>query len=188
VDRRRLLILGTVVVAGVGLVALGRPGGGDPEPPADPRSRAAPAPAVVPAAPTPAAPTPAAPTPAGPTPAAATAVPEIEDGGVAGTEALDPAALPAALAAAERFAALWAAPDPDWPAPLAGLATPELAAALAGADPPPPVGGLTGAGQVYLDAPEWARIGVPAVRGTVVLDVVAIDGRWLVSAVDWRPA
>jgi hypothetical protein len=112
----------------------------------------------------------------------------VVDGGVAGAESLDPAELPAALRAAERFAADWAEPGADWHDRVSTLATPELAAALAGADPPRPAPELTGAGQVFYDAPQWARIGVPATGGTVVLDVVAVGDRWLVSAVDWWPA
>jgi hypothetical protein len=194
VERRRLLILGAVVAAGLVLLLLGRPGAGDPEPPAASGPPATPAladPAGVPAPPAATAPATTAPAttgPATPAPAATGPPAAIEDGGVAGAEELEPAELPAAVAAAERFAAIWATPDPDWHARLAELATPELAAALAAADPPQPARELIGAGQVYFDAPQWARIGVPAVRGTVVLDVVAADGRWLVSAVDWWPA
>lgn len=166
-DRRRVLVLVAAVAAGAVLVVLGRPGGGDA-----PGSDAARTPQ----------PTPTVPVPSQP------AVPAIVDGGVAGAERLDPAQVPEALAAAERFAALWASPAPDWYARLAPLATPALAGALAGADPPEPARELTGAAQLYLDTPQWARIGVPAVRGTVVLDLVATGGGWLVSAVDWWPA
>jgi hypothetical protein len=107
---------------------------------------------------------------------------------VTGDETLDPAAVPDALRAAEQFAELWSTPDPQWYDRLAALATPALAEALATAEPPETARRIAGEGEVYFDAPEWARIGVPADRGTVVLDVVAVDGEWLVSAVDWWPS
>lgn len=185
-DGRRLGFLAALAGVGLVLLVLGRPGGdaGRPAdrpaaPPADPPpAQAAPAQLTPPATP------PAAP----PSSAPSTPPPVVVDGGVAGAESLDPAELPAALRAAERFAADWAEPGADWHDRVSTLATPELAAALAGADPPRPAPELTGAGQVFYDAPQWARIGVPATGGTVVLDVVAVGDRWLVSAVDWWPA
>jgi hypothetical protein len=186
VDGRRLGFLAALAGVGLVLLVLGRPGGdaGRPEdrpaaPPADPPpAQAAPAQLTPPATPPAALPSSAPSTPP----------PVVVDGGVAGAESLDPAELPAALRAAERFAADWAEPGADWHDRVSTLATPELAAALAGADPPRPAPELTGAGQVFYDAPQWARIGVPATGGTVVLDVVAVGDRWLVSAVDWWPA
>ncbi|MPZ27294.1 MAG: hypothetical protein GEV12_13010 [Micromonosporaceae bacterium] len=166
-DRRRLLLVVAAVGAGAVLVVLARPGGSQDGAPDQAR-----APAGAPSW---------APAPASPAPA-------IEDGSVTGAEALDPAELPEALRAAERFAARWSTPDPDWPDRVTELATPALAAELAGTDPPRPAREIVGPGQLYLDAPRWARIGVPADGGTVVLDVVAVDGGWLVSAVDWWPA
>jgi pyruvate/2-oxoglutarate dehydrogenase complex dihydrolipoamide acyltransferase (E2) component len=186
VDGRRLGFLAALAGVGLVLLVLGRPGG-DAGRPAD-------RPAAPPADPTPAQAAPAQLTPPATPPAAApasapsTPPPVVVDGGVAGAESLDPAELPAALRAAERFAADWAEPGADWHDLVSTLATPELAAALAGADPPRPAPELTGAGQVFYDAPQWARIGVPATGGTVVLDVVAVGDRWLVSAVDWWPA
>jgi pyruvate/2-oxoglutarate dehydrogenase complex dihydrolipoamide acyltransferase (E2) component len=186
VDGRRLGFLAALAGVGLVLLVLGRPGG-DAGRPAD-------RPAATPADPPPAQATPAQLTPPATPPAAppssapSTPPPVVVDGGVAGAESLDPAELPAALRAAERFAADWAEPGADWHDRVSTLATPELAAALAGADPPRPAPELTGAGQVFYDAPQWARIGVPATGGTVVLDVVAVGDRWLVSAVDWWPA
>ena len=185
-DGRRLGFLAALAGVGLVLLVLGRPGG-DAGRPAD-------RPAAPPADPPPAQATPAQLTPPATPPAAppssapSTPPPVVVDGGVAGAESLDPAELPAALRAAERFAADWAEPGADWHDRVSTLATPELAAALAGADPPRPAPELTGAGQVFYDAPQWARIGVPATGGTVVLDVVAVGDRWLVSAVDWWPA
>lgn len=114
------------------------------------------------------------------------AEPPHEPSGVTGEQALDPAAAPAALRAAEQFAAIWCTPDPRWYDRLAELATPALAEALAAAEPPATARRIVGGAEVYFGEPEWARIGVPAEAGTVVLDVVAVDGAWLVSAVDWR--
>jgi len=183
VARRRGFLLAGAVGAGVVLLVLGRPGG-DPAGPAGPDGGPAADPPPAAGVAAPAVPAPgSAPGPASPSP-----VPSVQDGGVAGAETLDPARRPAALRAAEAFAAAWAAPDPGWHARLAGLTTPELAAALARADPPQPAPELTGTGQLHYGAPRWARIGVPAVRGTVVLDLVEVDGRWLVSAIDWWPA
>jgi hypothetical protein len=194
-DRRGLLLLAAALAAGVLLLLLGRPGGGDQTGSVPPAATVPPAP---PAAAPPAARPPAAEVTASALPAPSessedTPAPEVEppdrESGVVGEETLDSAAAGDAVAVAERFAAAWSTPDPDWHDRLAELATPALAASLAGADPPQPAREITGAGEVYFeDGPEWARIGVPAQRGTVVLDVVAVDGRWLVSAVDWWPA
>lgn len=183
-DRRRLLLVVAAVGAGAVLVVLGQPGSEDGagSPEGAPSQEGAPDQAGTPAG-----------VPSAGAPATTTAQPPIEDGPATGTEALDPAERPAALRAAERFAARWSTPDPDWHDRVAELATPTLAAELAGADPPRPAPALTGPGQLYLDAPEWARIGVPAEGGTLVLDVIATGGGpdgggWLVSAVDWWPA
>jgi hypothetical protein len=200
-DRRGLLLLAAALAAGVVLLLLGRPGGDDDQSGSEPPA------ATVPPAPPVAAP-PAAEVPASEPPATSGAsddppAPAVEppdrESGVVGEETLDPAAADDAMAVAERFAAIWVGEEPangeesisdsGWHDRLAGLATPALAASLAGADPPQPAREITGAGEVYFDdGPEWARIGVPAQRGTVVLDVVAVDGEWLVSAVDWWPA
>jgi hypothetical protein len=194
VDGRRLVILAAAVVAGLVLLVLARPDG-QPEPDPPPGPAAAPDHAHPPApAPVPAGSAPAVdPSRTGdpersgsPSPAP---VPEVDDGGVVGGETLAADQRQAALRAAERFAQAWASPEPDWHGRLAGLATPELADALAAADPPRPVPELTGTGQLYsYDGPQWARIGVPASRGTLVLDVISVAGQWLVSAVDWWPA
>jgi hypothetical protein len=145
------------------------------------------APATPPPGATPSDPPAGSPPPARETSAPPAVEPPDRESGVAGDEALDPAAAAAAVAVAEEFAAIWSTPDPRWHDRLTELATPSLAASLAGADPPEPAPEIAGAGLVYFDAPEWARIGVPAQRGTVVLDVVLTGGEWLVSAVDWWP-
>jgi hypothetical protein len=195
-DRRGLLLLAAALAAGVVLLLLGRPGGDDRTGSEPPAASVAPAPpaAAPPAAEAPASELPPTSEATDDTPAPAVEPPDRESG-VVGEEKLDPAAAGDAVAVAEQFAAIWAGgregstPDLDWHDRLAELATPALAASLAGADPPQPAREVTGAGEVYFeDGPEWARIGVPAQRGTVVLDVVAVDGGWLVSAVDWWPA
>ena len=193
-DGRRLVILAAAAAAGLVLLVLARPGGQpepEPHPPHGPApdQAHAPAPAPVPAGSAPA----VDPSRTGdpersgsPSPAP---VPEVDDGGVVGGETLAADQRQAAVRAAERFARAWASPEPDWHDRLAGLTTPELADALAAADPPRPVPEFTGTGQLYsYDGPQWARVGVPAARGTLVLDVIAVDGQWLVSAVDWWPA
>jgi hypothetical protein len=190
-DRRGLLLLAAALAAGVVLLLLGRPGGDDRTGSEPPAATVAPVPpAAAPPAEVPASdpPTIEASETNEASPAPAVEPPDRESG-VVGEEKLDSAAAQDAVAVAERFAAVWATPDPDWHDRLAELATPALAASLAGADPPQPAREITGDGEVYFeDGPEWARIGVPAQRGTVVLDVVAVDGGWLVSAVDWWPA
>jgi hypothetical protein len=172
--RRRFWVI-VAVAAGAALLVFGRPGAGADEPGREPeqpdRAVDLPATSIGPAVPTP------VPEPVEP----------HEPHGVVGDEALDPAAVAGARQAAGQFAGIWVAGDSRWYDRLAGLATPALAASLADAEPPAP-GEVTGDPEVYFDAPEWARIGVPTDRGTVVLDVVVVDGLWLVSAVDWRPS
>jgi hypothetical protein len=187
VDRRRVFWVTVAVVAGAALVMLNRPGGEADEPASDVSGGSTPA-----GQPAPPAAATRPPDTAVPTVAATSAPPEMEPpyepSGVTEEETLDPAALAGAVEAAEQFAAIWSTPDTQWYERLAGLATPALAEALASAEPPATARRITGDGQVFFDAPEWARIGVPADAGTVVLDVVIVDGKWLVSAVDWRPS
>jgi hypothetical protein len=159
-------------------------GGDDPEPAgeageASPAESPAEAPASAGATPA-ASPLPAGSPSTGPSPAP----PPPEDGEVTAEEALDSAAVPGAVLAAERFVQEWSTPDSKWPARLAGLATRELVASLV---PPDPYQ-VSGPGFVLFDAPEWARIGVPADGGTIVLDLTMVDGEWLVSALDWWPS
>jgi hypothetical protein len=184
VDRRRLFWVIAAVLAVVVLVLLNRPGGEGGEPPAAGGRSSTPAGQPAPAA---AATHPAdtgVPTSSPPP----EAEPPHEPSGVTDEETLDPAAVPGALRAAEQFAELWSTPDRQWYDRLAGLATPALAEALATAEPPAAAHRIVGDGEMYFDAPEWARIGVPAEHGTVVLAVVVVDGEWLVSAVDWSPS
>jgi hypothetical protein len=167
VNRRRRFWVIVAVVVGAALVVLGRPDG-------DAESGLPEQRPVVPVSPSPTTFRPEAP---------------HEASGVVGDEELDPSAAAGARQAAEQFAEIWAAPDPRWYDRLAGLATPVLAASLADAEPPPEPGyRITGDAEVHFGAPEWARVGVPTAGGVVVLDVVVVDGHWLVSAVDWRPS
>lgn len=154
------------------------PGQAPPAPPARDRSSPATSPQASPAASPPGSPSSAAPEPQ----------PPHDHSGTTQSETLDPAAARQVVAVADQFATIWADPAPDWSRRLADLSTPALAASLAGADPPQPAPRISGAAQVLFEAPAWARVAVPADRGTVVLDVVAVGDRWLVSAVDWRPA
>lgn len=152
------------------------PGQAPPAPPARDRSSPATSPQSSPAA-----------SPPG-SPSSAVPQPPHDHSGTTQSETLDPAAARQVVAVADQFATIWADPAPDWSRRLADLSTPALAASLAGADPPQPAPRISGAAQVLFEAPAWARVAVPADRGTVVLDVVAVGDRWLVSAVDWRPA
>jgi hypothetical protein len=189
--RRRFLV---AVAIGAGAVLLiFRPGGDDPQPAGSgqPEQPAPPA-AGAPLAPVP----PAAATssrPAVPVPTVIVTSPPAPEpphdhSGITEEETLPAAAAGEAVAAAERFAVSWSNPAPDWQARLADLTTPALAESLAGADPPQPTPEITGAGQLLFEAPAWARVGVPARRGTLVLDLVVVEGHWLVSAIDWWPA
>lgn len=190
--RRRLPFV-VVGIAAVVLLCLWRGGDDEVLPPADPPG-AGPPPAGPPAAGPPAPGPPVAPPPGSPdaSPSAtgeagAHVEQDDEEGIVTGTDSLDAAAVPAAIQAAEVFADRWSAPGPEWPDDLLELVTPDLAAALTDAAGGPPPRDLTGAGYLLLDAPQWARVGVPAHRGTIVLDVVLVDGQWLVSALAWWP-
>lgn len=95
--------------------------------------------------------------------------------------AIDPAEVPEVLAAAEGFADAWSDPQARQEA-VAGLVTANLAAALTEPIPHPP----SGPAHLLLDAPRWARVGVPAQGGTIVLDLVRVQGQWLVTALAWR--
>lgn len=192
-----MLVLAVAVAAVVTLLVLGRPGGDDPEPGAqtDPWP-AAPAPPGVgqpPAGdPPPAHPAPSAVPPTSDPPATPAApVPSVlphDESGVTGDETLSSEQAAAALAVADEFAQRWAQPHPDWYTRVAELAAPALAASLADADPPQPTPALIGPGQLLFDTPEWARVGVPAERGTLVLDLVVVGDDWRVAAVDWWSA
>jgi hypothetical protein len=115
------------------------------------------------------------------------AVPHDEVG-ESGDGTPDPALAAAATAAAERFAAEWSAPGPDWQQRLAALSTPALASALADAEPPwPPPRVVPSPAVPLLAAQQWIRIGVATDRGEVVLDLILAEGHWLVAGVDWRP-
>ncbi|QSB14909.1 hypothetical protein JQS43_00490 [Natronosporangium hydrolyticum] len=193
-----MLVLAVAVAAAVTLLVLGRPGDDDePGPGAEtgpaapgapgagwpPAEHADPPPPPPAAAPT----TPARGATAAPTAPVPTVLPHDESG-VTGDESLPAEAAAAAVAAAEQFAQRWVEPHPDWHDRVAELATPALAAALAAADPPQPPPSLTGPGQLLFDTQQWARVGVPADRGTLVLDLVVVDDQWRATAVDWWPA
>ncbi|HEY8471568.1 MAG TPA: hypothetical protein VIL37_02910 [Natronosporangium sp.] len=190
--RRQFWII-VAVIAGIGLLVLNWPDGeDDPEPGGGaPAAQQPSAPAGSPAAPAPGGATADQPAPGpGSTPTASpapAAEPPHAPSGVTEEEPLDPAAAAGAIAAAEQFAEVWATPDPRWHDRVTALTTPALAEALVDAVPPDVPRRITGDGEVYFDAPEWARIGVPTAGGTVVVDVVVVDGKWLVSAVDWWP-
>jgi hypothetical protein len=115
-------------------------------------------------------------------------VPPHDSGGVTAVEELDPAGAAAAARVAEAFAAAWSAPGPDWLGRMAAYATPSLVAALAGATPVDPAPERLEAGSLLHATPAWARVRVPSERGDLVLDLTLTGSRWLVSAVDWRPA
>lgn len=158
--RRRPLfvVLGLVAVAIVcgRCVGGGDPGAPPPEQPAEDRE----APRELPANPPP-------------------PVVEGEIDGAGG--GIDPAEVPAVLAAAEGFAHAWSDPGARREA-VTGLVTADLAAELTDPIPYPP----SGPAHLLLDAPRWARAGVPARGGTIVLDLVRVEGQWLVAALAWR--
>lgn len=100
------------------------------------------------------------------------------------------------------FAARWlntARTAGQWRAGMAELVTPELAAALADAEPETvPVGWIGSPVTVTVAADGLADVAVPVVggldeanpvrQGVVTLTLVERGGRWLVSEIDWSPA
>lgn len=114
------------------------------------------------------------------------AVPPLHDHVNAGDQPGGTGVDPQALQVAEDFAQVWSAPHGQWHARVSALTTAELSAALAGAEPVHPPPRVESAATTLAAAPEWTRVRVPTDRGDLMLDLVTRDGRWRVSAVDWR--
>jgi hypothetical protein len=127
----------------------------------------------------------------GPPPTGAAATPPApphDSSGVTAAEDLAAGQAERAMRIAEEFARRWSTPDPRWHARLRELSTPDLADALAGAEPLQPAPRFTGPGIAVFHNPDWARVVVPADRGELVLDLIrdSGDSGWLVTAVGWR--
>lgn len=92
---------------------------------------------------------------------------------------------------ARRFATAWLAHEgvsaEQWYDKLRPLATAGLAERLAGVDPAGvPAERLAGNLEVVTRSEEFVEVSVPVDAGTLRLDLVAPQGRWLVDAVDWE--
>jgi hypothetical protein len=97
---------------------------------------------------------------------------------------------PQAVAAA--FAAAWlhhtGVTATGWRAALAQYATDRLSGELAQADPQTvPADRVTGAVTLVDHATTYVEADVPTDAGTLVLSLLATDGRWRVDAIDWSP-
>lgn len=94
------------------------------------------------------------------------------------------------LTVAQKFAENWAQPDKAlkaWHDDLAPLSTVELNAELKDVDPiAVPTDQLIGEGALSFQRGELAEVTVSAVGGTLRLSLAVVNGRWLVSGVDWE--
>lgn len=112
----------------------------------------------------------------------------VDDGQA--TAAPDPADVTAARTAAMAFTAAWLnttnkTPD-QWRADLASHITPALANDLAAADPSTvPVGQIGSPITVTVGQGRLANVTIPITTGGAVTVTVVLDGRPLVSDVDW---
>ncbi|RKR89611.1 hypothetical protein BDK92_3966 [Micromonospora pisi] len=125
----------------------------------------------------------------------ATVDPTTGDDGVITTEPPPtPRTSPGAAAPEEiagRFAAAWLAHEgvsaKQWHDKLRPLSTSGLADRLSGVDPAGvPAERLTGKLEVVTRSAELVEVSVPVDAGTLRLELVAPQGRWLVDAVDWE--
>ncbi|MCW3840956.1 hypothetical protein ONA70_12690 [Micromonospora yasonensis] len=75
----------------------------------------------------------------------------------------------------------------DWLARLKPMSTPALTEKLTGADPERvPAQRVTGQVTVRPRTESFVQALIPLDNGQLRLDLVAMDGRWLVDAVDWE--
>ncbi|MGW4464561.1 hypothetical protein [Micromonospora sp. NPDC004704] len=98
---------------------------------------------------------------------------------------------PAPEEIARKFATAWlkhdGVPAEQWYAALRPLSTGGLADRLSGVDPAGvPASRLTGELAVITRSEEFVEVTVPVDAGTLRLELVAPQGRWLVDAVDWE--
>jgi hypothetical protein len=92
---------------------------------------------------------------------------------------------------AGRFATAWlthrGVPAKQWYDALRPLSTVGLTERLSGVDPAGvPADRLTGELMVVTRSEEFVEVTVPVDAGTLRLELVAPQGRWLVDAVDWE--
>jgi len=114
---------------------------------------------------------------------------DVDDGEV-GTTPTPPGNDTVVLAAAGDFTTAWLRRDLSaaaWHTGISRLATEVLAASLQGVDPKGvPARRITGAATLALRTEGFAQVTVPVDTGTVRLNLVQSDGRWLVNAIDWE--
>ncbi|MFK3981700.1 hypothetical protein ACI2K4_15135 [Micromonospora sp. NPDC050397] len=125
----------------------------------------------------------------------ATVDPTTGNDGVLATEApptprTSPGA-PAPEEVARKFATAWLAhdgvPAEQWFDRLRPFSTAGLAERLSGVDPAGvPADRLTGKLEIVTRSEELVEVNVPVDAGTLRLELVAPQGRWLVDAVDWE--
>ncbi|SCG52619.1 hypothetical protein GA0070613_2184 [Micromonospora inositola] len=93
--------------------------------------------------------------------------------------------------AAGRFTTAWltgpGSSGDDWQARLRPMSTPALTEKLTGADPESvPARRLAGEVTLRARTESFVEALIPLDNGLLRLELVALDGRWLVDAVDWE--
>jgi hypothetical protein len=119
---------------------------------------------------------------------------EGDDGVVEAPSPEPPAVAPGQLPPAQtagRFAAAWLdhtiSEADQWRSRLSAVSTPALMEKLAGVGPDDaPKARVTGEPTVRPRNATFAEVVIPLDAGTLRLELVAPDGRWLVDAVDWE--
>ncbi|GIJ37614.1 hypothetical protein [Micromonospora andamanensis] len=116
-----------------------------------------------------------------------------DDGAISTTTTPSPVTRPGQAApelVAERFVAAWLGRPgqtaEDWHDALRPLSTAGLTEKLAGADPTDvPAGAVTGDVTISPRGETFVEATIPLDGGHLRLELLGIDGRWLVDAVDW---
>lgn len=118
--------------------------------------------------------------------------PTTGDDGVLETDLTSPPTDPAIADAAKTFVAAWLRRDLSagaWHEGLTKLATADLLDLLEGVDPKGvPANRTTGDPVVAVHTEGYAKVSVPVDSGTVDLELIREQNKWLVSGVDWGRA
>ena len=125
-------------------------------------------------------------------PTRSTVDPTAGDDSVPDAELTNPPTDPAITNAARTFVAAWLRRDLSptaWHAGLTKLSTAELLDLLQGVDPKAvPANRTTGDPVLAVHTDGFAKVSVPVDSGTVNLELVLEQGKWLVNGVDWGRA